>query len=126
MKELALVGFGGAIGAIGRYVLGGWVLHHTPNWVFPAGTFVVNLLGCLIAGVLWGFAERFGAFSNEVRVFLFAGLLGGFTTFSAFGLETVHLMRRGETGIALAYIGMSVLCGCAAAWLGIVLTRMLP
>lgn len=119
MKEFAIVGLGGALGAMGRFGLGAWILNQTPQWRFPAGTFVVNLLGCLLAGILWGIAERTNAFSQDVRLFLFTGVLGGFTTFSAFGLETVTLMRRNETGIAAAYVGLSVVCGVLAAWLGI-------
>jgi len=118
MKQILLVGIGGFAGAIVRYKLGGWVLHHTLDWRFPGGTFVVNVLGCLIAGVLGGLVERHHFFSADVRLFLFTGLLGGFTTFSAFGLETTFLLRRGEVAIALAYVALSVACGLAGVWLG--------
>jgi CrcB protein len=104
VQQILLVGIGGCIGSIIRYKLGGVILHHTPNWRFPLGTFVVNVLGCLVAGVLAGLIERRGWFSPDTRIFLFSGLVGGFTTFSAFGVETVFLVRRGETAIALAYV----------------------
>jgi CrcB protein len=119
MIDAAIVGLGGALGAMGRYGLGSWILHHTPQWRFPIGTCVVNLLGCLVAGILWGIAERTQLFTQDVRLFLFTGVLGGFTTFSAFGLETVTLLRRNEAGIAAAYVGLSVVCGVAAVWLGL-------
>jgi CrcB protein len=118
MKQLLLVGLGGGLGAMARYKLGGLVLHHTTDWRFPLGTFVVNVLGCFAIGVLAGLAERQGLLAADVRLFLLTGLLGGFTTFSAFGLETVFLLRRGETPVALLYVGLSVLCGLAVLWLG--------
>jgi fluoride exporter len=118
MKQLLLVGLGGCCGAIARYKLGGWVLHHTLDWRFPLGTFAVNLLGCLVAGLLTGLIERHHVFSADTRIFLFTGLLGGFTTFSAFGVETMFLMRRGELAIAMLYAAVSVGGGVAGVWLG--------
>ena len=116
--QLLYVGLGGAIGAMARHLLGGWVLHHTAQGRFPAGTFAVNVLGCLLIGALAGLAERHALASPSLRVFLFTGVLGGFTTFSAFGLETLYLLRRGETGVAAAYVAGSVLLGLAAVWIG--------
>ena len=116
--NILLVGLGGFAGAVARYVLGGWVLHHTLSAKFPWSTFAVNLLGCLIIGLLSGLAERLEWFSPSMRLLLLTGLLGGFTTFSAFGLETVHLLRRGEPWIAAAYALASVLACIFAVWLG--------
>ena len=119
MTNILLVGLGGFIGSVARYKLGGWVLHLTVQQKFPFSTFAVNVAGCLIAGVLAGLIEKHELFSAEARLFLFTGLLGGFTTFSAFGLETMALLRRGEPWVAAAYIGASVLLGVVAVWLGI-------
>ena len=116
--NILLVGLGGFAGAVARYLLGGWVLHHTLSAKFPWSTFAVNLLGCLIIGLLSGLAERLDWFSPSMRLLLLTGLLGGFTTFSAFGLETVHLLRRGELWIAGAYVLASVLACIFAVWLG--------
>ena len=121
MKGLLLVAAGGAVGAVARYKLSGLVLHHTTDWRFPAGTFAVNVLGCLVAGVLAGLVERHDMFSQETRLLLFTGLLGGFTTFSAFGIETMFLVRRHETLIAGANIALSVVAGLGALWLGMAL-----
>lgn len=118
MQQFLLVGLGGGVGAMLRYALGSWVMHHTPGWKFPVGTFVVNVVGCLVAGILTRLIEAFEWFKPDTRLFLFTGILGGFTTFSAFGVETVALIRRGETGVALAYVGMSVVVGLMALWLG--------
>lgn len=118
MKALLLVALGGARGSMARYKLSGLVLHHTIDWRFPAGTFAVNVLGCLVAGVLAGLAEKHDLFSGDTRILLFAGVLGGFTTFSAFGLETMFLLKRGEFGVALANVLVSVVAGLLALWLG--------
>ncbi len=94
------------------------MLHHYVDWRFPLGTFIVNVLGCLAAGILSGLIERHHVFSADTRLFLFTGLLGGFTTFSAFGVETVFLLRRGETFVAIAYVALSIAVGLGLLWLG--------
>lgn len=119
MKSIILVGLGGFIGAVGRYKIGGWILHHTESWKFPIGTFAVNVLGCFLMGLLAGWVEKHHVFSNDLRVFLMPGILGGFTTFSAFAYESTFLMRRGEFPVALGYAALSVLCGLAAVWIGL-------
>ena len=118
LQGILLVAAGGAIGSVARYKLSGFVLHHTIDWRFPAGTFAVNVIGCFIAGVLAGLAEKHDFFSPETRLLLFTGILGGFTTFSAFGLETMHLLKRGELGIAAANVLLSVTVGLVALWIG--------
>ncbi|WP_116811833.1 fluoride efflux transporter CrcB [Steroidobacter cummioxidans] len=115
---MLLVALGGAIGSVARFKLSGWVLHATPNWRFPAGTFAVNVIGCLIAGLLAGMAVKQDVFTPEARVLLFTGLLGGFTTFSAFGLETLLLLKRGEAGVAVANVVVSIVVGLLVAWVG--------
>lgn len=126
MKGVLLVGLGGFLGSIARYSLGGWVLHMTAQERFPYSTFSVNVLGCLAVGVLAGFAEKHHLFGPELRLLLITGLLGGFTTFSAFGLETVYLLRRGETWVAASYVCASLLAGIAAVWLGLKAVSLLP
>ena len=119
MKHILLVGLGGALGSILRWKLSGAILHHTPDWRFPLGTFAVNVLGCLVAGVLAALVIKLDLLSADARLFLFTGLLGGFTTFSAFGVETVYLLRRHEHGVVFAYVTLSVLCGIAILWLAL-------
>lgn len=125
MKSILLVGLGGFVGSVARYQLGGLVLHLTAQERFPYSTFAVNLLGCLAMGVLAGLAERYELFGPETRLVLFTGLLGGFTTFSAFGLDTLFLVRRGELGLAALYAAASVVVGVAAIGIGIKLVSML-
>jgi len=117
MKELLLVATGGGLGACARYLLSGYVLQFTVQSRFPWGTFSVNVLGCLVAGLLLALAEKHQMISPDARLFLFTGILGGFTTFSAFGLETLNLLRRGDVAVAAAYVGLSVACGLAVLWL---------
>lgn len=124
MKGMLLVALGGALGSMARYGLSGWVLQHTIGWKFPAGTFAVNVLGCLLAGVLAGLAEKHQLLSAEARLLLLTGVLGGFTTFSAFGVETLFLLRRGDLLIAGANVVLSVAAGLLALWFGLGLASL--
>jgi CrcB protein len=126
MKEILLVGIGGFVGSVARYKLGGLVLHLTAQERFPYSTFAVNVLGCLVVGILAGLAERYEVFGPSTRLFLFTGLLGGFTTFSAFGLDAMFLARRGELWLAALYAGASVVLGITAVWLGLKLLTLFP
>lgn len=115
---IAVVGFGGALGSISRFLLSGLILQQAENWRFPLATFIVNIIGCLVVGVLGGLVVRQDYFSPEIRLFLFTGIAGGFTTFSAFGLETFYLLRKGEFYIAGSYVFASLLIGVLLVGLG--------
>lgn len=117
-KQIVMVALGGAVGSVARYKLGGVVLHQTPGWNFPLSTFCVNVLGCLVIGLLAGAVEHHDMFSMSARLFLFTGVLGGFTTFSAFGYETFFLLRRGLVWTSMLYVGLSVVCGLIAVFIG--------
>lgn len=112
--KMLLVAAGGAVGSMARYQLGAWVLARTETWAFPLGTFIVNVLGCLVAGVLIGVAEYRNFLTPDLRLLIFTGFLGGFTTFSAFGVETVALIERAQYGVAAFYVISSVVCGIVA------------
>ena len=119
LQVIALVGLGGAVGSIARHLLATWTMQATAPQKFPLGTFAVNLLGCLAADLLAGWAERHpGVLSPELRLLLLVGVLGGFTTFSAFGLETAQLLRRGDWLVASGYVCGSVLLGLGLVLLG--------
>jgi len=117
MWNASLVGVGGFIGSICRYWLSG-IVHDWMKPVFPAGTLVVNLIGCLVIGVLSHLVENRGAFSAETRTFLFVGILGGFTTFSSFANESLNLWRDGSSGLASINIAAHIVLGLGAVWLG--------
>ena len=116
---ILIIGAGGLVGAIMRYLVGGWVNDAAGNPSFPYGTLAVNVLGCAAIGLLAGLAETRGILSAEARAFLLVGLLGGFTTFSAFGLETITLVRDGALLAGLANVGVQVVLGLGAVWAGL-------
>jgi CrcB protein len=117
--EIALyVGLGGFIGSILRYWVSGIVQQGAGNPAFPYGTLAVNLIGCLVIGFLSELAEARGIFSPETRAFVFVGMLGGFTTFSTFGNETMNFLRGGESLPALLNLGLHIFAGLSSIWLG--------
>lgn len=118
MTNILLVGFGGFIGSILRYLASGSVQQATKSVGFPYGTLAVNVIGCFAIGFLAQLAESRGMFTSEARLFVFVGILGGFTTFSSFGNETLNLARDSQMMSALANIGMNVIIGLIAVWLG--------
>lgn len=119
LAQLLPVGVGGFLGAVMRHLVGHWLLPLSMAQRFPWPTLVVNLSGCLLIGLLAGLVEKHGLFSPNLRLFLFTGLLGGYTTFSAFGLESITLLRRGELTLVAVYVTASVVLGLLAVWLGL-------
>jgi CrcB protein len=118
LTRVWLVGIGGFVGSVLRYWLSGLAQDLARGSLFPWGTLAVNLLGCIAIGVLAQLAEARGAFTAETRLLVAAGLLGGFTTFSAFGNETLNLLRDAERGLALANVLANVILGLAGVQLG--------
>lgn len=118
MSKLLLVGCGGFVGSVLRYLVSGWVHRLVERPGFPWGTLVVNLLGCFAIGVLSGLAESRQVLSAEARLFLLIGLLGGFTTFSTFGYETTALLAESQRLAALANVAAQVVLGIAAVYAG--------
>ena len=116
------VGSGGFLGALSRYGLSGLVHRQMPLTTFPYGTLAVNLLGCLLIGLIAGLGESRQLFGPEVRSFALIGLLGGFTTFSTFGYETFAMIRDSEYVRAAANVGVHVGLGLALVWFGYALT----
>ncbi|MBI5090969.1 MAG: fluoride efflux transporter CrcB [Candidatus Hydrogenedentes bacterium] len=123
MVNVLLVGAGGFLGSIARYLLGGWVHRVLDNPWLPWGTFAINVLGCLFIGFLAGLAETRQAISPEARLFLMVGILGGFTTFSTFGYETFALLQDGQWAPAIANAIGQVVLGLVAVWMGYSIAR---
>ena len=121
--KLLLIGIGGFIGSISRYLLEGIVSRHT-TIAFPYGTLVVNLLGCFLIGLFFGVAEGKLLFNINVRSFIVIGLFGGFTTFATFSYETFSLFKEGEVFFAIINIASSVIIGIIALWGGHMLGKL--
>ena len=118
LVNILLVGAGGFIGSVLRYLLSGYVQESANRMDFPFGTLAVNVIGCFVIGLLAQFGDKYGTFSNESRAFLVIGVLGGFTTFSSFGNDTVNLFRQDFVMNAVANVGANVILGLLAVWLG--------
>jgi CrcB protein len=118
MTRILLVGLGGFLGSVARYLLGGAAQSLLGGATFPLGTVVVNLSGCFVIGVLSQLAESRGAFSDLTRALVFAGVLGGYTTFSTFANESVSLFRAGEPVLGSLNVLGQVAGGLLAVWLG--------
>jgi len=115
---ILLVGIGGFIGAVMRYLVTGWVQDIFTAFSLPYGTITVNITGCLLIGLLAGLTENRNMLGPETRALLLIGVLGGFTTFSTFSYETLELMRAGESMAAFSNVGLQVCLGLAAVWVG--------
>jgi CrcB protein len=117
MLRFLLIGLAGFVGTLGRYWLSGVVARRYGE-TFPYGTFAVNALGCLLAGFLFYLMYDRFLTSPTARSVIFIGLLGGFTTFSSYGLQTFTLLREGEIFLALLNIGLSNIAGLFMVWVG--------
>ena len=118
MLSVLIVGLGGFIGSALRYLVGGWAQGLSKSLDFPYGTLTVNLIGCFVIGFLGELAEARGIFTSETRLLVFIGLLGGFTTFSSFGNDTLNLARSGQMLNALTNVAVNIIFGLLLVWLG--------
>jgi len=118
LNKIFLVGAGGFIGSVLRYLASGYVQQWLQNATFPFGTLAVNTLGCLVIGFLSQLADTRGVFTPETRALIFVGVLGGFTTFSTFSNETMNLLRDNQVFPALTNVSAHLVLGLGAVWLG--------
>lgn len=121
MTKIILLVTGGAVGTLARYGLSG-LTHTIFGGTFPYGTLAVNLAGSFLIGLLWGFVEV-GNINSSMRTFIFIGILGGFTTFSSYALETLNLVRDGESKMALANIMATNILGLILVFLGFIAAK---
>jgi CrcB protein len=125
MRQFLLVALGGFVGTALRYGLTGAIARTKAGSVFPFGTFTVNLLGCLVIGALAALVDTRGILTGTSRAVIFIGVLGGFTTFSSFGYETLQMVKGGQILAAGTFIVMQIVLCLPAVWLGDVAVRTL-
>ncbi len=122
LRTILIVGAGGFIGSALRYIVQ-VVMEKSLGSTFPWGTFVANILGCFIIGVVFAIAEKGNLMNPEWRIFLAVGFCGGFTTFSAFAYNNLNLLKENSIHYLLLNIGGSLILGILAVYLGIILIR---
>ncbi|MFV0604697.1 MAG: fluoride efflux transporter CrcB [Niabella sp.] len=115
MKYIMWVALGGALGSTARFLISKWIA----SPLFPWGTFIVNITGCFLIGLLWAMSLKNQIIPDYIKLFLMTGLCGGFTTFSTFSIESISLLRDGKISLFLAYSLGSLLVGFLATFLAI-------
>ncbi len=124
IKTLLIIGFGGFLGSITRYII-----YHffTQNYVgdYPLGTFTANMIGCFIIGIVFGLVAHGNTISKELMFFLSVGFCGALTTFSAFAYENLLMLNGGKLFLAIVYTGLSYTLGLGLTWLGMSASRVL-
>jgi fluoride exporter len=123
IKTLLLVGTGGFIGSVTRFLASRFVQDNFQSG-FPYGTFLVNISGCLLIGIIYGISERSSLLTSEWKMFLAVGFCGGFTTFSTFANENLAMLRDGDIFHFMIYSGFSVILGVVAAFCGVLITKI--
>jgi len=118
IKSFLIVGLGGAAGSMLRYAVQKIFYSESPA-AFPTGTLLVNISGCFLIGILWGLLSRSLTWNEEMKLLLMTGFCGGFTTFSAFTLEGIGLLKENKTTLFVIYLTASVIGGLLATFIGI-------
>ena len=123
VRSLFVVGFGGFLGTIFRFLISRYFQVNVTT-VFPWGTFIVNILGCLLIGIIYGISEKGDVLSAEIRLFLVVGICGGFTTFSTFSNDAFLLLRQQELIPFALYTSLSFLLVLFAVYAGRIITNL--
>lgn len=122
LMQAAFVALGGGLGALSRFAVNGWAQRQFPGFA-PSATLIVNVAGCLLIGVVMALLRERPSHARELQALIVTGFLGGLTTFSAFGYQTVELLEGQQVSRAMLNVFANVLLGCGAVWLGIVIAR---
>ncbi|HZL12056.1 MAG TPA: fluoride efflux transporter CrcB [Prolixibacteraceae bacterium] len=123
VKTIMIVGLGGFIGTVGRFLISRYFQVNFTS-VFPWSTFAVNVIGCLLIGMIYGISEKGDVFSPEIRLFLTVGICGGFTTFSSFSNDAFLLLRQDEWIRFAFYTSMSIFLGLLAVYAGRIIIKL--
>jgi fluoride exporter len=124
MHNILLVGIGGFLGSIMRYLISGYVQDISHSVAFPYGTLSVNIIGCLLIGIISQLIDLQIGVTSGTRLFLMVGVLGGFTTFSAFGNETINLLQDQRFFLSMIYIGSHLIICFSAVFLGKIIIKL--
>ncbi|GHA81442.1 fluoride efflux transporter CrcB [Pontibacter akesuensis] len=122
IKQILLVGLGGGIGSMLRFLTSVVTARYYPSFFFLS-TFAVNIIGCFLIGLLLGALGQSVHTNQDLKVLFITGFCGGYTTFSAFAAENVHLMQNNSYWVAMLYIGLSIITGLLAVWLGLTMAK---
>lgn len=125
MYKILIVGIGGFIGSILRYLVSGYVQNFSQSISFPYGTLSVNIIGCLLMGMISQLVDMQMGISSETRLFLMVGVLGGFTTFSAFGNEAIKLLQDQKIFLSLMYVGSHLFICLLAVFAGMMISKLI-
>lgn len=123
-KNILLVGIGGGVGSIARFLCQKYIYQWYPH-PFPFATMLVNIFGCFLIGLFYALAEKGNILTPEWRILLTTGFCGGFTTFSTFAYENVNLLKNGDLTYFILYTTASIILGILATWLGILLLKLI-
>lgn len=123
-RTLMIIGTGGFLGSVSRYLASRYV-QNTFSSAFPFGTFMVNITGCFLIGLIYGLSERSTLLNPGWKMFLTVGFCGGFTTFSTFANENLALLRDGNFFYFFIYTGLSIFLGIATTFLGVTITKLI-
>ena len=124
LKSILIVGLGGFIGTVARFLIARWFQVNFTS-VFPWSTFIINIVGCLLIGLIYGISEKGNVLSPEIRMFLTIGICGGFTTFSTFSNDSFLLIREQEWFQFALYTSLSVFVGLMAVYVGRFITKLI-
>jgi CrcB protein len=126
VKELFLLALAGGMGALSRYFVSSWITNRIAAHPLPWGTFIVNVLGCFLFGILWILARERSIISPKSAFYILTGFIGSFTTFSTFTFEVFLLFQQLKIHLAFLYLIGSQIIGLVAAWAGIMFGRTIP